>query len=139
MTKKRFNKNLWHVEEPTINLTPLIDVVFVILIMFILIAPLLKLDRVDLAQSSTSINNHTAAQENSPVTLHVFKDNTIRLNDQLISIHQLESSLKEVKEKYPQARPQLFHDKNAHFGTYQSIKNAAEGAGFDQMDIILEP
>ena len=32
-------------EEPVVNLTPLIDVVFVILIMFILVAPLLEADR----------------------------------------------------------------------------------------------
>lgn len=38
-------------EEPTVNLTPLIDVVFVILIMFIVIAPLLDLDRIELAQA----------------------------------------------------------------------------------------
>ena len=34
------------IEEPTVNLTPLIDVVFVILIMFIVVAPLLELELV---------------------------------------------------------------------------------------------
>lgn len=39
------------VEEPLINLTPLIDVVFVVLITFMLIAPVLDIDSVDLATS----------------------------------------------------------------------------------------
>lgn len=46
-------------EEPAVNLTPLIDVVFVILIGFIIIAPLLEIDRIDLAEASTvKLPNH---------------------------------------------------------------------------------
>ncbi len=41
--------------------------------------------------------------------------------------------------RYPRARPQLYHNRNAHFGTYQSVKNATEMAGFTQLDIILKP
>ena len=140
MTKKRFSTSqAWNIEEPLINLTPLIDVVFVILIMFIVIAPLLELDRIELAHGQTSSGSQTAAQESSPISLHVFKDNTIHLNHQPIKLDQLTSSLKAAKERYPQAQPQVFHDKNAHFGTYQAIKNASEAAGFAQLDIVLEP
>ena len=41
-------------EEPLINLTPLIDVVFVVLIMFIVIAPMLEVERVELASAGES-------------------------------------------------------------------------------------
>lgn len=129
-----------HFEEPTINLTPLIDVVFVILIMFILIAPLLELDSIKLAEAPTSPNDHTlSVQERSPISIHVRQDNMVLLNQQPIAIGALSAKLKELKTQYPKAKPQLFHDKRAHFGTYQSVKNAAEEAGFDQMDIILNP
>jgi len=37
--------------EPTINITPLIDVVFVILIAFIIVAPLLEKEQVELSLS----------------------------------------------------------------------------------------
>ncbi len=39
----------------------------------------------------------------------------------------------------PESRPQIFHDKNAKFGTYQTVKNALEAAGFSEMDLILKP
>ena len=55
------------IEEPQINLTPLIDVVFVILIMFILIAPILELDRIDLADAGGSqLNTSVEVHENQP-------------------------------------------------------------------------
>jgi len=47
--------------------------------------------------------------------------------------------LKKAKREMPTQIPQVFHDKNAHFGTYQMVKNAVEEAGFEQMDIILKP
>jgi biopolymer transport protein ExbD len=128
------------IEEPTVNLTPLIDVVFVILIAFIVIAPLLELDRVELAHSAVDPGNQAlSVQEVSPIAIHVKADNTITLNGKLTAIGQLSLALKELKKRFPTTKPQLFHDKKAHFGTYQAIKNAAESAGFQQMDVILKP
>lgn len=127
-------------EEPTINLTPLIDVVFVILIMFILIAPLLEIDRIELAAAPSSpIQKGVSVQEKSPLAIHVLRDNTILLNQEKVTIERLAQKLRLSKQNYPSSRPQLFHDKQAHFGTYQLVKNALEDAGFDQVDVILKP
>lgn len=133
-------KHLSSIEEPTVNLTPLIDVVFVILIMFIVVAPLLELDSVELANANSAASEESVAvSEKSPISIHVHKDNSLSFNSQSVSIDQLGELLKYAKQKYPQARPQLFHDRRAHFGVYQSVKNAAETAGFQQMDIVLKP
>ena len=137
--KKRFFSGNAIFEEPTVNLTPLIDVVFVILIMFIVIAPLLEIDRIELAHSSPALLNSTSAQEGSPISIYVNADNTILFNKKIISIKNLLTIFKEEKLKHPQARPQIFHDRQAKFGTYQEIKNAAEEAGFSHIDIILKP
>jgi biopolymer transport protein ExbD len=128
------------IEEPVVNLTPLIDVVFVILIMFIVIAPLLELDRVDLADAAKDpMEGSVSVQENSPISIHVRKDNTIWYGKQRVNAKELTEHLVKAKARYPKAKPQLFHDKSAHFGTYQSVKNAAEAAGFEQMDVVLKP
>lgn len=128
------------IEEPAVNLTPLIDVVFVILIAFIVIAPLLELDRVELADAATDRQDKPiSVQETSPIAIHVRQDNTVVINGEPISIGQLTLRLQQLKKLHPHAKPQLFHDRKAHFGTYQVIKNAAEAAGFQQMDVILKP
>lgn len=128
------------IEEPSVNLTPLIDVVFVILIAFIVIAPLLELDRVELADAAIDVQDKSiSVQEVSPIAIHVKQDNSIALNGLPIAAGQLVDALKELKMQFPHAKPQLFHDKKAHFGTYQTVKNAAESAGFQQMDVILKP
>jgi biopolymer transport protein ExbD len=126
-----------HIEEPSVNLTPLIDVVFVILIMFILVAPLLDLDRIELADAGHQNNIPIETRENSPIIIHVESDNSILLNKRKVKLDQLTLLLKPMKKQHPKARPHLYHDKRASFGTYQSVKNAVEEAGFEQMDILL--
>jgi biopolymer transport protein ExbD len=138
--RKRFRSPLEEdpVDEPLINLTPLIDVVFVVLITFMLIAPVLDIDPVDLALGS-SAKKETESFQASPITVAVHADNSIWVQHKQITMAQLETLLRNEKKKYPRAVPQVVHDSKASFGTYQSVKNALEAAGFEQMDVILKP
>jgi biopolymer transport protein ExbD len=127
-------------DEGLINLTPLIDVVFVVLIMFILIAPMLEQDRIALASHAEKSNKESSEiHESSPIVIHVHEDNSIWFNRKQIEITELARFLKAARTMNPHRTPQLFHDKKAYFGTYQSVKNAVEEAGFEQMDVILKP
>lgn len=126
------------VEEPTVNLTALIDVVFSILIMFIVIAPMLDIEKVELADAGVR-EGVVSATEGAEVMIHVHEDNSVWLNKKVVELSALKDLLMEEKALHPKAKPQLFHDKRAHFGTYQAVKNAAEGAGFEELDIVLKP
>lgn len=135
------NSNRVDVSEPPMNLTSLIDVVFVVLIMFIVIAPLLEIDRISLAEASAQRSGHVSSsvQESSLIAIAVDGGNDLSFNKRKVSLPQLKMLLKHAHGKHPSIRPQLFHDKNAPFGTYQSIKNAVEEAGFKELDVVLMP
>ena len=126
--------------EPMINITPLVDVVFVILIAFIVIAPLLEMDRVELA-SGGQIPSHLPVrlEDASQIQIHVQRDNTILFNHQEVTLQELVSLLRRAKNALPEGRAQLFHHKEAYFGTYQAVKNALEAAEFKEVDIVLSP
>lgn len=126
-------------EEPQINLTPLIDVVFVILIMFIVVAPLLEIEKIELADASSASQNLASVKESSPISIHVRKDNTIWFNGERVNSEQLLFQLQQAKQRFPKKTPQLFQDREAQFGLYQAVKNAAETAGFYELDIVLKP
>jgi len=128
------------IPEAEMNLTPMIDVCFVVLIMFIVIAPLLEMERIDLA-SGPPLDSQSAiaVQEKSPIAIYVFEDDTLAFNKQKVNITQLKTALQLAKQKNPAARPQLFHDRKAKFGTYQTVKNTLEAAGFTELDLILKP
>jgi biopolymer transport protein ExbD len=126
--------------EAEINLTPLIDVCFTILIMFIVVAPLLEMERVELANGPPlDQQSALAVQDKSPITIHVYSDDTVTVNQNPVLLSNLEQCLLAAKQHNPASKPQLFQDRNAKFGTYQAVKNAIEGAGFSEMDVILKP
>ncbi len=124
------------VDEPLINLTPLIDVVFVVLISFILLAPILEIDTVDLAEGAGLENKEI---EQSAISISVHKDNTIWYHGTKVTLPELEKRLKLDHKARPNTTPQLAQDKDASFGTYQMVKNVLETSGFTQMDVVLKP
>lgn len=134
--RSRFQTDDSSIEEPFINLTPLIDVVFVVLISFMIIAPVLDIDSVDLAMSGGTEKKEV---ETGPLSIIVHADNSIWFQGSKVSLSQLETLLKQERKRQPRAIPQLIHDRQAHFGTYQSVKNTLESIGFEQMDVILKP
>lgn len=136
--RKRFRYQLddTPIDKPLINLTPLIDVVFVVLITFMLIAPVLDIDSIDLAQSKPQ---ETKEIQPSSISITVQADNSIWFHGTKLTISQLAARLKEEKKRNPHAIPQLMHDQHAQFGTYQSVKNTLESIGFEQMEVVLKP
>lgn len=139
MRKKRSLSSELAPEGDGINLTPLIDVVFVVLIMFIIIAPMLEIDRIELADGKTEKQTQETLQESQSLQIYVKADNSIWIQGQAITLEELGRYLLKTKQEKPFAVPKVFHDKKASFGTYQSIKNTIERSGYQEMDVILQP
>lgn len=123
-------------DEGQMNLTPLIDVVFVVLIMFILIAPMLEIDKVHLASGPTQESPDAITP--SELMIQVREDNSIWINKHAINAQNLKPLLVAVRQKNPKLIPQLYQDEKAYFGTYQMVKNSLEEAGFSELDIVLK-
>jgi biopolymer transport protein ExbD len=122
-------------DSPLINLTPLIDVVFVVLITFMIIAPMLNVDTVQLASSA---QGHLKQASSLPLAITVRADNSIWVEGHPIALSDLKIWLQKEQAQLPTAVPKLIHDRRAQFGTYQAIKNLLEECGFEEMDVVLQ-
>ncbi len=126
-----FQKSL-SLEVDLINLTPLIDVVFVVLVTFILIAPFLQIDSIHLAPGEKTSE---FSPEKESLSLLVKEDNSLWFKGKKVTLY----SLKVLLEKEPNKEQiYLFHDKKASFGTYQEIKNLSEKLGFSTLNVVLQ-
>ncbi len=140
MARQKFRPVSEPPSEPLINMTPLIDVVFVLLIAFIVVAPLIEIDRIELAHGNR-LDTHIPVrfEDAGKIQIQVTKDNQIMLNTRKVDVQELRIQLQELQKLYPGDRPQLFHDKRAFFGTYQDVKNSLEALGYKEVDIVLLP
>ena len=126
-------------DEPLVNLTPLIDVVFVVLICFMLIATVLDIDSISLAPSGPASKKENSSVQNNPLAISIRADNSIWFQGHRMSLPDLEKHLLIEKQRRPNVTPQMIPDARSHFETYCEVKNLLETCGFEQMDIILRP
>lgn len=119
-----------------INVTPLVDVMLVLLIIFMVTAPMMTqgLD-VDLPQTTTK----SLRQEENPIVVTIDKDGKISLDkfsvSQKVLLQELGKYGKEVKEKpiYLKA------DKSVAYGIVVSVMADIKKAGFDKLGMITQP
>lgn len=124
-------------DHPDVNLTPLIDIVFVILMAFMISMPLIRLDTIALAPGSsekTALNK----EESSPITIKVFADQTITLNECPLTMQELQKQLLLLYARNPKNIPLLLQDGDTPFKLYQEVKTSIESAGFHELHIALK-
>jgi len=119
-----------------INVTPLVDVMLVLLIIFMVTAPMMTqgLD-VDLPQTTTK----SLRQEENPIVVTIDKEGKISLDKftvtQKVLLQELSKYGKDVKEKpiYLKA------DKAVPYGVVVGVMADIKKSGFDKLGMITQP
>lgn len=127
-------------DNPEMNMTPLLDVLFVLLVLFILVAPLLQIDRIQLVSTKEEAKTLKTAnfETRSALVIEVDDQNKIYLNKKLIDIKDLSGAIDKLKlEK--NVIPILMQDKRSQFGVFETIKLILESKDFKQLDVLLKP
>ena len=119
-----------------INVTPFVDVMLVLLIIFMVTAPMLEqgID-VDLPETTTQALN----MRDEPLILSVKKDGTYHLARQQVPVEELEGKLRAIFEGAEEKEVYLRADKDAPYGTVVKAMAAARLAGAKTVGIVTEP
>ncbi|MCX7296899.1 MAG: protein TolR [Hyphomicrobiales bacterium] len=120
-----------------INVTPMVDVMLVLLIIFMVSAPLLTVGvPIDLPQSQAK----TIDQDKEPLTLSVNDKGKVFLQNDEISVDNLLVKLKAIAETRGgnDARIYVRGDKNVNYGTMMQIMGRLSGAGFHRVALVTE-
>jgi len=119
-----------------INITPLVDVVLVLLLIFMLTAPVLQ-SGVDVAIPKTrSVNQLT--EERMVVTID--KDQNVFLQDKPVNVNELPNLLKSTGTAAPAKRIiYLRADERVPFGAFASVMDAVKQAGITNISIVTQP
>lgn len=111
------------------NVTPLVDVVLVLLIVFMVVIPAIEQG---LAIEIPGIHNPDKKNESSSqvLTLSVTKEGAVLLDDQEIPWAKLEARLKVAAMQAPGKRVVLRGDKGASYGSIRRAYRAVQQVGF---------
>ncbi len=116
-----------------INVTPFVDVMLVLLVIFMVTAPLL--------QQGIDVNLPKAKGKDLPpeerITLAIKKDGAIYMNDNPVSITDMRQKLEAISKLNPNVF--LKADKGVPYGFVVEVIGEIKDAGIERLGIVTEP
>jgi biopolymer transport protein TolR len=118
-----------------INVTPMVDVMLVLLIVFMVTAPLLTTGvAVDLPQAQSS----SLPGQDEPLSVTVSSDGRIYLQESAIELEQLGPRLVAITERRPDTRIFVRGDKAVDYGRVMAVVSAVNQAGIGKVALLTE-
>lgn len=134
---KRFSQREGYSTMAELNITPLLDLCFVLLIIFIITTPLLE--------QGIALNLPTASASKSEVspksvkTIAVDRSGTVYLDKTRVTIPQLEQMLRQWKQRDPEASAALRFDRDLRLQQVVDVFDALEHAGISRVALLNNP
>jgi biopolymer transport protein TolR len=119
-----------------INVTPLVDVMLVLVVIFIITAPLLASSiRLDLPRTDAAKPNDMPAF----VTVVLDRTGAVFLDDRKLDAAALEQRLAEAARRNPETEVQLRADQSVPYGRIVEVMGAAQKAGLNRIGFVAQP
>ena len=119
-----------------INVTPLVDVMLVLVIIFIITAPLLTHGiKIDLPKASSTAN----PEKPETVTLSLDAKGKVYWNDKPVADDRLPAMMAEAAAKQPQPELHLRADRETRYQKLAEIMAAARNAGLTKLGFVTDP
>ncbi len=118
-----------------INVTPMVDVMLVLLIIFMVAAPLLTVGvPIELPETQAKALN----SESQPITISVNSSGAVYLNDAEIPIDEIVAKLEAVAKAGYKERIFVRGDRAADYGTVMKVMARISAAGFRNIGLVTD-
>jgi biopolymer transport protein TolR len=118
-----------------INITPLVDVVLVLLVIFMITAPVLQ-SGIEVAVPKTRTVKEITEQR---LVLTIDKTQQVFLGDKVVNIHELPQKLRQQGADPAHQIIYLRADVNVPFGAFANLMDAVKQAGITNVSIVTQP
>jgi len=119
-----------------INITPLVDVVLVLLVIFMITVPVLQ-SGIEVAVPKTKTVREITEQR---ITLTIDRYQQVFLGDQIINIHEVANRLRQ--QTGSEATTKVIYlraDERVPFGAFAALMDAVKQAGITNISIVTQP
>jgi biopolymer transport protein TolR len=118
-----------------INITPLVDVVLVLLVIFMITAPVLQ-SGIEVAVPKTRTVREITEQR---VVVTIDRDSGIFLGDTPVNIHELPQKLRQGNTDPAKQIIYLRADERVPFGAFATVMDAVKQAGITNISVVTQP
>lgn len=120
-----------------INVTPMVDVMLVLLVIFMITAPLLTAGvDVNLPKEKAQA---ISQQDNKPLEISVDEKGGVFLSDVRMPMDELAAKLKAIAAESPDLRVYIRADRKLDYGKVVAVMAAVNAAGFTKIALVTDP
>ncbi len=119
-----------------INVTPLVDVMLVLLVIFMVTAPILQQG---LGVELPQVEAGPMASQEDQLVVSVDREGGVYLNAARLELEALQTTLASIVQTRPDRTVYLHADKNVMYGTVMEIMAAVRKAGVVRLGMVTEP
>ncbi|NVM56720.1 MAG: protein TolR [Desulfobacterales bacterium] len=119
-----------------INVTPLVDVMLVLLIIFMVTAPMM-MQGVNVSLPQTTSKRLPAEKDHLIIT--VDRSQQIYFNDYKVALEAFQAKLKKILEGRPDQKVYLRADKSVPYGVVVRVISEVKNAGVEKLGMVTEP
>jgi biopolymer transport protein ExbD len=134
-TMKQHFQNLMDEEEANIDMTPMLDVVFIMLIFFIVTASFVKESGIDVnrPEASTAVKKDKAS-----ILVAISDNNEIWINKRRIDVRAVQANIERLHAENPQGSVVIQADKKSTTETLMKVLDATRAAGIDDAAVATQ-
>jgi biopolymer transport protein TolR len=121
-----------------INVTPMVDVMLVLLIIFMVVTPMLQKGlNVDLAKTNNPIAMEDADKEDA-ILVAVTRDGKVFFDTEQVSLENLQTKVQDKLSNRSDKKIYIKADARAKYGTVVQVVDSVRTAGVDQVGLLTE-
>jgi biopolymer transport protein TolR len=137
LSKGRHGRRRAHSVMADINVTPMVDVMLVLLVIFMITAPLLTAGvAVDLPKAKARA---ISQQDNSPIEITVDARGDIFMGKTAVKLERLRGILSAVAQENPDRRVYIKADSRLSYGQVVGVMAAVNSSGFTKIALVTDP
>ncbi len=124
-------------EQPTLNLTPMIDIVFLLIIFFMVGTKFSEMERKIGLQVPSVADSGTLSAAPARRVVNVYHDGSITLDREAVTLAELTESLAVAQRQYSDLGVLIRGDASGQFQRVAEVLNACKQAGIAELGISV--